>query len=138
MIFDGEAVKRATLTLGFGALLVMSTLGIVYSGMSMSMGGGKMSYCPLMSGSNVCPMSALEHAALMQSIFTNIPQQQDATILFILAISIMAAIGIGWFRSVLTSAPFKYSGFQYRYKERLILRAIQELFSNGILNPKPY
>jgi protein-tyrosine-phosphatase len=138
MIFRGATILRIVLILGFGALIAMSTFGIVYSGMSMGMDGRNMSDCPLMPGSNMCHMSPLEHASLMQSIFTNILQQEDATLLLILVVGLVATSVITWFRNLLVPDPLRHSGSQYRYRERLIPQAIQELFSNGILNPKPF
>jgi hypothetical protein len=137
MILRGDTLAQMMLTLGVGALLSMSVFGILHMGMNMNM-DGMASPCPFMPGMNVCSMSPLEHASQMQSLFTSIPQTQDTVLALILAIGLTAFAGVPWLRKLLLPDLIKVSKFFYRYRNRSIPRLLQELFSTGILNPKPF
>jgi hypothetical protein len=135
MILRSQRLAHVILSLGIIALLSMSFFGVFY--FSMSMGGdGKMSDCPFMPGMSVCPMTPFEHASTMQGLFTNIPIQQD-TFALLLAVAFIAVLGLSWIKQFLVPLELaRSSGYFYRYRDRSIPRQLQELFSQGILNPK--
>jgi hypothetical protein len=138
MLTARNEFTRYFLSIGFAAFLFMSMFGVFHSAMSMGM-DGKMSDCPFMPGMNVCPMSPLEHVSLMQGVFSNIPQQQDATLTLILFITFVAITGFIWFRQLFVPPDrFRAKGYFYRNRHFSIPRLLQGLFSTGILNPKPF
>jgi len=137
-------VARHTLLLGPATLLtaaffVINLFGIFHFGMNMS-ADGKLTDCPFMPGMNVCPMSPAEHASFMQSLLANIPQQENPVLAFLLALSFVGAICVAWFRKLYSSTEIvaKTTHYFYRQRRLSILRVFQELFSRGILNPKPF
>jgi len=126
----------ASATIGF---LSIAFFGIFNFGMSMS-ADGSMTNCPFMPGMNVCPMSPVEHASFMQSFLTSIPQQENPVVAFLLALGFVAMLAVAWF-SKLFSLPgsiLKTALYFYRQRRRSIFSIFQELFSGGILNPKPF
>jgi hypothetical protein len=135
MMLSRDAFARPIISLGIIALLSMSFFGVFY--FSMSMGAdGKMSDCPFMPGMSVCPMTPFEHASTMQGLFTSIPVQQDAFTL-ILAAAFVAVVGLTWLKQFFIPLErARSSGYFYRYRDPSIPRKLQELFSQGILNPK--
>ncbi len=110
-----------------------------HSAMSMSM-DGKMSDCPFMPGMNVCPMSPLEHVSFMQSFFTNIPQQENPLLALLFSLAFVAFVSVTWFKRFFSPPDPNLRALQHLYRQRSfsILRLLQELFSQGILNPKPF
>lgn len=133
------SIKNSFLTLGIGTFLFMSLFGMFHSAMSMSM-DGKMSDCPFMPGMNVCPMSPLEHVSFMQSFFTNIPQQENPLLALLFSLAFVAFVSVTWFKRFFSPPDPNLRALQHLYRQRSfsILRLLQELFSQGILNPKPF
>lgn len=130
---------KVVITLGLGAFLFLSVFGMSHSTMNMGPDGSMtMSNCPFMSGQAVvCNMNPLEHIAAWQSMFATTLQQNgtDLLALFLAAL----ALALVWTRQ-LWGRPKRnlqptFSVTQ-RSKETLPLPLLQELFSNGILNPK--
>lgn len=134
-----SSIKSIFLTLGIGTFLFMSLFGIFQSAMGMSM-DGKMSDCPFMPGMNVCPMSPLEHMTFMQSFFTNIPQQENPLLALLFSLAFIAFVSVTWFKRFFSPPDPSQRALQHFYRQRSfsILRVLQELFSQGILNPKPF
>ena len=138
MISKSQYLGRIIIALGVFMLLYMSLFGIFNMNMSMTM-DGQMSDCPLMLGMNICPMTPFEHVAFMQNFFTNIPHQQDMTLVLLLATSFIAGIGLAWLRQlVIPPDRFRSVGYFYRNRYIPIQGFLQHLFSQGILNPKLY
>jgi hypothetical protein len=134
-----ESAKNSFLALGIGTFLFMSLFGMFHSAMSMSM-DGKMSDCPFMPGMNVCPMSPIEHVSFMQSFFTNIPQEENPLLALLFSLAFVAIVGLVWSKKLFSPPDPNLKALQYFYRQRSysILRLLQELFSQGILNPKPF
>lgn len=126
-------LHKTFLTLGIGAFLFMSFFGMFHS-MSMNM-DGKMSDCPFMPGMNMCPMTPLEHASIMQSFFTNILPQADSMLALLLVLSSIALVTIVWFRQLRPPLVCR-SIYNHRWRALSIEPLFQQLLSNGILNPK--
>ena len=133
--------KRAKtlFTLGLIVVLLMGFLGTSHMGMTMGPDGKMtMADCPFMSGSGVCNMSPLEHVAMWQNLFANIPQKLDpVSMLLLIALAVIILISPRFLypppNKLLTQLRY-YS----RHKRAPILTLLQELFSDGILNPKPF
>lgn len=131
---------KILMSMGIIALLV-SASGLPHFGMSMTMGmdeNGNMSmdcYMPGMTA--VCNMTPLEHVSSWQSMFTSIPTQSTALMLLL---AMFAIVGVIWTRH--THSPPQsqqiFSRFSHRRGYIPLHSALQELFSNGILNPKTF
>lgn len=108
-------------------------------GMSHSM-DGKMAGCTSMPGMSVCSMSPIEHAVYMQGLLVNIPQHQDPILAFLLALTFISTAGLIWFQRPLSPPDINLRKLQYFYRQKSfsILRLLQELLSQGLLNPKPF
>lgn len=136
----GRTLGQASLSLAIAAFLVMS-LGVPHFGMAMPMdmdehGNMPMTDCYMPGMATICNMSPLEHIASWQGMFTSLPTQGFAmTLLFLL---IATVIGFVWIRQI-HSPPQELKTFSrfLRQQEYVPLHSpLQELFSNGILNPK--
>lgn len=132
--------SKTLLVLGLIAFLLVGFFGLSHSSMAMGEDGNMtMSNCPFMSGQAVvCNMNPLEHIAAWQNMFTSIPQQDVATLLLLLLASL--ALVFIWTGQKRSSVTDSLQTPQYvRIKEYIpIANSLQELFSNGILNPKLY
>ena len=93
MTYSWHKLAKTFFTLGLVVTLLMG-----FSHMGMAMGtDGKMSMvdCPFMNGGGICNMTPLEHGAMWQSLFTNVPQQLATTFLLLLLVS---ALTLTWTR----------------------------------------
>lgn len=130
---------RNFLTLGLIAVLLTGFLGVSHMGMTMGPDGKMtMADCPFMSGSGICNMSPLEHVAMWQGFFASIPHALNQTLALLLVL--VSALGIVRMRFLYP--PPKDQPRQKRYyvdqKSVPVINVLQELFSCGILNPKPF
>lgn len=136
-----SSITEYVLSLAVFVFLSVSFLGLSHANMPMGEDGNMtMSNCPFMSGQAVvCNMDPLEHIAAWQNMFTSIPQQDIATLLLILLASL--ALVFIWTRQrrrIPITDSLSTLG-RVRAKEYIpIANSLQELFSNGILNPKLY
>ena len=138
MIPSGQKQAKIILALGITVFLLTGFLGLSHFSMSMNMEGDTtMSDCPFMSGMAICNMSILEHIATWQSMFAHIQQPQNPmlVLLFLLSVSLVM---VGWIKR--RYPPPKNSLEQCAYffgrEHVLVIKPLQDLFSNGILNPK--
>ena len=134
------STKNTFLAFGIVAFMFMTLFGMFQPAMNMSMGGDMSSHCPFMTGMNLCPMTPLEHVSYMQSFFTSIPQQENPFLVLLLALSFIAVFGLPWLRNLFSPPNSSSRSFQYFYRQRSrsIPNVLQELFSQGILNPKSF
>ena len=124
-------------TLGITAFLLMGFLGLSHFSMAMGTDGEMaMSDCPFMIGMNICTMSAFEHIATWQSMFAHILQPQHATLL-LFSLSFLV---LGLVRQLHQPLANRFKQIAYlSYGEYVpTVKPFQELFSNGILNPKSF
>ena len=131
---------RASLFLvGIIAFFAMNFFCVFNVGMPQSM-DGKMAGCTSMPGTSVCSMSPIEHAVYMQGLLVNIPQHQDPILAFLLALTFISTAGLIWFQGLLSPPDINLRKLQYFYRQKSfsILRLLQELLSQGLLNPKPF
>lgn len=107
--------------IAFGSFLMMGMMDHHH------MSGG----CPFMPGEQVvCQMDAFDHISAWQSTFVAIAPT-------ILALSILAAVTVLTLRHWYPPPDFvPIRIYYYRRTEVAIIPFYQELFSNGILNPK--
>jgi hypothetical protein len=134
-----STIGKVVLVLGLMAFLSLGIFGMSHSTMSMEPDGSMtMTNCPLMTGQAVvCNMNPLEHIAAWQNMFTTTLQQNGSDVLTLLLVAL--ALTLIWARSLW---PRLKQDLQPRFsiiwhrKEILPPSLLQELFSNGILNPK--
>ena len=134
-----KSLCSGAVTLLIAGFFSITLFGIFHFGMTMS-ASGSMADCPFMPGMNMCPMSPVEHAAFMQSFLTGVPQLENPILMFLLAISLLALGSVAWLRKLYSPPETILETKLYFYRQRYfpILRFFQELFSNGILNPRPF
>lgn len=135
-------VRRSVLvlmTLAVLAILLIGVSGVPLLGMDMTMGENgtmTMSDCYIPGMTAICNMTAIEHIASWQGTFVSIVQGYSSTLL-LLSLFVAVAFAVVWARQ---QYPPSRSLATYRYRVReahsLIPKQLQELFSQGILNPK--
>lgn len=119
----------------------VSALAAPQFGMKMRMdvdGNMTMSDCYMPGMMTLCNLSPLEHIAAWQTLFAGLPAQ--ALSLMTLLVALASIVGLAWVRYVF-SPPRELRNFSRftRRREYVPLPPLfQELFSNGILNPKSY
>lgn len=131
------SVAKFALLASLVSFLVAGTFGMANAGMSMST-DGHMSGCPLMGVPALCHMSPLEHAFTLQNMLTAIPFSGIFTLLIsiLLAFSIAFLAPLVWLNLAVLFEPIVRPPSS---RDRLISRhALQEAFSNGILNSKAF
>lgn len=133
-------VRSHGLTVVFCLILALSLLagfmGLPHFGMDMG-SDAQMSFCPMMLGPAICNMSPVQHIASLQDMFTNIPQN-TAFLAFLLLSTMSVAIAWLWTRLLLSASleeRAQSSGPRIS-TDVLPVPFLQELFSDGILNPK--
>ncbi len=129
-------VARLAFAFGLTAFLLFGTPGFSHAGMTTAM-DGQMSDCPFTLGVAICNMTPLEMISASQSLLTTLPQGKDAFSLLASLIALAMAFAISSKRLVPpdVSAPYAFkpcSGYAP------FSNPLQELFSNGILNPRLY
>lgn len=142
MIASAQKLPKTILSFSIIALLLMGTLGLPHFGMNMENmdmeGNMTMTDCYMPGMATICNMSPLEHIASWQGMFTSLPTQSSAITLLLLLLS--TVIGFVWTRQI-HSPPLELRTFSQflRQREYVPLHSpLQELYSNGILNPKVF
>ena len=120
-------------------LFLLGTMffSLFHMSMGMDMSGG-MTDCPFMTHAEViCPMNLADHIGAWKSVFTSIAP----TLTLLLAVAgvavFIASIAPNLLRKIQYASPPMYRWHQVR-TYTFPYRPLQELFSNGILNPKLY
>lgn len=136
MLITLNNIAKSFLIFAFISFLFLGVFGLSHFNMNMGM-DGKMSVedCPFMIGGVICKMSPFEHISMWQSFFTSIPSQ-NITLLILLLVSVV--LFVFWIKR-LFSPPrnlFTQPNFGEYSKYIPLTHSFQELFSNGILNPK--
>ena len=133
--------KIGTILLAFGivTLLLIGASGLPHMGMNMGMdehGNMVMSDCYMPGMTALCNMTPLEHAASWQSMFTSIQTQSLVLTLLLLVLFVGST---AWIKQI-HSPPVQRVGMAFRRRSEYVPEApqLQELFSSGILNPKPF
>lgn len=101
---------------------------------------GMMSNCPFMSEqASVCPMSAMDHIAKWQGLFTAIVLKSNmSSSLFLLLLAVVIFLYV---RLYVKSIFFLFvlpPSFAHNKQELTLFNYLVILFSQGILNPRLY
>lgn len=127
---------KTAFVLGIMAFLLVGSFGMSHAGMDTKM-DGRMIDCPFTPGVSICNMSPLEMIAASQSMFTTLLQPKDPASLLLLLLSAILALALIF--KPLSPPRLAFSRAVVPRREYVpISNALQELFSNGILNPKLY
>ena len=124
--------------LAAAAFLLVNFFGFAHMSMTMDADGHMiMSDCPFM-GTSICNMSPFEHVVMWQNLFTTTPHELNQTLALLLLI--VSALGIAWIRYLFPPPrePAKQCSYCSYHERAPIINVLQELFSSGILNPKPF
>ena len=123
-------------SLGVLAFVGAGFFGMCQMGMSGTMHGAmSMSHCPLMPGST----SPLEHLSAWQGMFENVFKLQDATSFLLFLILAIVFLVVAWKEfSFLPSGNVYASRFRSEERPLSFSPFLNELFSDGILNPKTF
>lgn len=142
MNFLGKKITAVSVVVVLSLFLLVSLLSITQTDMAMG-ADGQMSYsCLFMSSTaSLCQMSALEHIAVWQGMFTAVSSQNNTLTILMLLLT-LALAGTFLIRTHRSTVPPKtsisQSTFRYYKRNIFIVGPLQEAFSNGILNPKLY
>jgi len=126
---------------GLAGLLLLFLLGTMFTSlfhmthMDMSMG---MVDCPfMMPGEGICPMDLAEHVGAWKTAFQSVIPTLVLLLVSAGMATLVASVAPNLLRRVLYFLPPPHSRLPmqiYTFSHR----PLQELFSNGILNPKVY
>lgn len=139
MIGINQKIARIFFCIATLTFLLFGFFGLLHSNMQMGMDGNlSMSNCPFMVGMSLCTMTPFEHISVWQNMFGNIPIQKGITLMFLFVVSLV----FGFLLTRKINSPPKYLLVLRNYLnfQKYITKtnSLQELFSNGILNPKTF
>ncbi|MDE1925332.1 MAG: hypothetical protein KGH79_04120 [Patescibacteria group bacterium] len=133
----GRALASALLT----AFIVVSLFGVAQGIGMQTDSHGKMTGC-MFSGTAICTMTPFEHLAAWQSMFTAIVSSQSVNMLALLLLAATVFAAFMATQLLFDAALDLLEARQRLYARRAFaaahLNPLQELFSQGILNPKKH
>lgn len=135
MTTQGNIVK-IVLSFALVAFLLLGTFNFSHTGMTTGM-DGQMTDCPFTPGVAICEMNPLEMVAASQSLLNTLPPQKDLASIFLLLL-MAALVLVAIFRSFSPPRLALSRAAVPRREYIPVSNPLQELFSNGILNPKLY
>lgn len=97
---------------------------------------GQMTGCPVMGVVAFCEMSPLAHMAKWQSLFSALPEREAAALLAVALFGLSMIFLLWQVRSARALSTVPSFGLRSKAAPVPIQSALQEAFSNGILNPK--
>jgi hypothetical protein len=128
-----KLIAGIVLTFLLGAMFM--SLFHMSVGMDMS---GSMTDCPFMShGEVICPMNLADHIGAWMSVFASFLPTVTLLLGFAGVVVFIASVAPNLLRRIKYTSPPLYRGLKaktYTFSYRLL----QEMFSNGILNPKVF
>ena len=128
------SLKTVAMVLLIFGFIVAGNPSLVHANMDGMATNEEMPGCPLMGMNTICQMSPLEHLGMWQNLFAFLPKVEDLlTFLFSL---LVFALGVAWFSWLPRGIPKTTRGNCIRQDRIPPFRALQELFSSGILHPK--
>lgn len=141
MVFANQRLWKLLFLTGVIIIFLTGAIGLPHFGMAMEMdmdGNMTMTNCYMPGMTAVCNMSALEHIAGWQGMFTSLLSQNLALALLFLVLAVV--LGFVWLRQAYSPPQRVRTSFRFsRRREYIPLHSsLQELFSNGILNPKVF
>lgn len=125
MTFKSWSISLMTLAV---VVLIATGAPLLFHSMDKD---GQMTNCPFMGTPAICNMSAQEHLAAWQSMFSTIPTQ------IFLLLSLLLLVVRTPFR-YLTYKPPQLLYFQPKEKFAPVFNHLQEAFSSGLINSKAY
>ncbi len=138
MSIPQSTLAKTLFSFGAIAFLLAGTLGLSHFGMNMKMdmdGNMDMSDCFMPGMAAICNMNLLEHITTWQHAFLAPPQQYSVLSLLLLFIFALGAGRVRW----QYPPPKDVYQFSWGYRAQsysLPATPLQELFSDGVLNPK--
>ncbi len=135
-----QKLRPLILTLTIAAFL-LGVSGVAHFGMSMKMdadGHMEMSDCYIPGMTAVCHMTPLQHVANWNALFVGVLTGSGTLLFLLLVLAILG--GITWIKFALPPPKDRQKTFLYNRRRKHIPRhfALQELFSQGILNTKVF
>jgi hypothetical protein len=107
-------------------------LSLAFLGMAVHEGPG-MPGCPLMPAQAViCTMTAMDHIAAWQAMFTGLPQIASLALLALLAAYLLRPLALAY------APPQTAQPARLVRESSLLSSPLEQLFSRGILHPKLY
>jgi hypothetical protein len=129
-------ITKILLSFGLVAFLFLGAFNFSHAGMTTGM-DGEMIDCPFTPGVSICEMNPLEMIAASQSLLTTLPQQKDLFSVLMLLIAAAFLLLVSW-KPFVPRQRVASRIFIPRRDYTPFSNPLQELFSNGILNPKLY
>lgn len=129
--------NTAKMLVSFGLVAFLVLGGFNFSHAGMTTGDGQMTDCPFTPGVSICEMSPLEMIAASQNLLTTLPQQKDLFSILLFLIAAVFLLFVSWKPPIPRRHTISHV-FTPRHDYIPFSNPLQELFSNGILNPKLY
>lgn len=130
-------VTKIAVALTIVAFFLAGFAGTSHASMTMQ-ADGQMTDCPLLPGVFICTMTPLGMIAASQYLLASFPQQKDSVVLLIaLLLATLARVRV-W-KLLVPLWPTRERAVSMPCPVYIPLaNPLQEIFSSGILNPKPY
>ncbi|OGZ45525.1 MAG: hypothetical protein A3C84_04245 [Candidatus Ryanbacteria bacterium RIFCSPHIGHO2_02_FULL_48_12] len=138
MSISQSTLAKTLFSFGAVVFILMGTLGLSHFGMNMKMdmdGNMDMSDCFMPGMAAICNMSLLEHITTWQHAFLAPPQQYGILSLLLLFVFVLGAGHVRW-QYPLPKNILQALRSRVAQSYSLPATPLQELFSDGILNPK--
>lgn len=136
---NNKKFAKIALILTAISFLWLGTFGL-FNHMDEMKHGGAASGCIFNGHAEVCIMNVSEHIAIWQGMITALPQKAGFTNLFALAV-LFAAIIVSYKNYLFSFSELIRSRWRLYIKQHNeigFFNSLQEIFSQGILNPKIY
>lgn len=138
MSFGAKKVHTILLASVIASFVLLGSFGPPHFSMAMTMdehGTMEMSDCFMPGMTTLCQMDVFDHMTWWQSIFTSTPVQNLTVSLLLLMFA--AGALLVWIRHAHSPPRRIFTRLKPRYQNYIPAASpLQELFSNGILNPK--
>jgi hypothetical protein len=128
-------IAKMFLSFGLVAFLLLGAFNFSHAGMTTGM-DGEMTDCPFTPSTAICEMNPLEMIAASQNLLTTLPQQKD--LFSVLMLLVAAALLLASWKPYVPRRPAVARVAIPKREYVPFSNPLQELFSNGILNPKLY
>jgi len=137
MIIGKNNIAKIFFFVGAVIFLSMSFFGLYHFSTQMN-SDMSMSNCPFMVGMSLCTMTPFEHISAWQNIFGNVPVQNGTIVMLLFAVSLALAFLLT--RKINSPPKYPLDLRRHLHFEKYIpaVHFLQELFSDGILNPKTF
>lgn len=127
--------RRAIAVFVLAAFTLVGGFGVLHVGMDMDV-GGSMSACPFIGMTALCQMTPLEHIEAWQGMFTSLPWSAGAAALAFVLLVLLGLVSAAGVRIRPVRTAYQALRCLRRWEYVPPANLLQELFSNGIYNPK--